>query len=719
LYGSTYKGGTNGNGALFRLATNGTFVKLHDFNGDDGATPSAALVVGPDGALYGSTQAGGTNNNGAFFRLETNGSFTKLRDLSAYTDGSNPVAALVEGPDGMLYGSAQSGGASGYGAGTLFRLESNGSFTKLYDFNGGSEGYQPSAALAVGPDGALYGSTYNGGAKNYGMLFRVEADSTFTKLYDFDKSDGVNPSAALVVGPDGALYGSAYNYGRWGGGTLFRVETNGNFSKLHDFNHLDGLNPDTALVVGPGSALYGTTYEGGLYRLGTLFRVGTNGSFTNVHVFDGTNGSSPSAALVTGPDGALYGSAQYGGTRGYGALFRLQANGSFTNVHAFDGTNGAYPSAALVVGPDGALYGSTEEGGTSNRGTLFRFEANGSFSKLHDFNGTDGAYGYQPPAALVVGPDGALYGSTANGGTHGYGTLFRLQTDGSFTKLHDFNGTDGAYGYQRSAAPALVVGPDGALYGSTDRGGTNGYGTLFRVDTNAIFTKLYDFNGANGAGPSTPLVVGPDGALYGSTPGGGPRQGGILFKVVLNRAPVARCHDVTVSARANCGADASVDNGSFDPDTGDTITVRQEPPGPYPLGKTAVTLSVTDNHAASNSCAATVTVVDTTPPTISDVTASPNVLWPANHKMVDVVVNYTAMDDCGTVSNALFVASNEAPNGGAGDWVIEDEHHVQLRAERASAGTGRVYSITVISTDKAGNSATKTATVTVPKSHGK
>jgi hypothetical protein len=114
-----------------------------------------------------------------------------------------------------------------------------------------------------------------------------------------------------------------------------------------------------------------------------------------------------------------------------------------------------------------------------------------------------------------------------------------------------------------------------------------------------------------------------------------------------------------------------------------------------------------------------VTVVDTTAPTISDVSVSPNVLSPPNHKMVGVTVSYDATDDCGGVTNVLVVTSNEAANGPTADWVIEDEHHVQLRAERSGGGNGRVYRITVISTDNAGNSSTKSSVVTVAKSQGK
>jgi uncharacterized repeat protein (TIGR03803 family) len=838
LYGSTQSGGNSGDGTLFRLETNGTFTKLHDFDGTDGHDPSAALVVGPDGALYGSTYSGGTNGGyGTLFRLQTDGTFTKLHDFNL-SDGGEPSAALVVGPDGALYGSTHQGGADAY-FGTLFRLETDGTFTKLYDFklvdgayptalvvgpdgalygstwvggnnalkSGGdgtlfrletdgvftklhdfigSDGAYPTE-LVVGPDGALYGSTQSRGAgvANDGTLFRLGNNGTFTKLHDFNEADGSGPMAALVLGPDGALYGSTQGGGHGGNGTLFRVQTNGTFTKLHDFNITDGAEPFSALVVGPDGALYGSTQSGGAngyyddynrnyHGYGTLFRLETNGMFTSLHNFNGPDGAGPSTALVVGPDGALYGSTVQGGNSGWGTLFRVQTNGNFTKLHDFNATDGYWPSAALVVGPDGALYGSAPNGGTIGYGTLFRLETNGTFTKLHDFNQTDGN---GPTATLVVGPDGALYGSTQDGGTNGYGngTLFRVQTNGTFTKLHHFNGTDGSYpsaalvvgpdgavygltpvggindpslfgggtlfrvetsgaftklhdfdygGFDGSSPwAALVVAPDGALYGSTQHGANNAAGALFRLETNGNFTKLYGFYGYNGANPSTSLVVGPDGALYGSTPNGGPRQGGILFKLLPNQPPVARCHDVTVSAGPNCVADASVDNGSFDADGGDSITLRQDPPGPYALGVTRVTLTVTDNHGASDSCSATVTVVDTTPPTISGLTVTPNVLWPPDGKMVEVTVNYTASDDCGAVSQALSVTSNDA-SGGSGhragaDWVIKDDHHVLLRAERSGQGIGRVYAITVIATDSTGNWSTKRVTVTVPKHRGK
>jgi uncharacterized repeat protein (TIGR03803 family) len=733
LYGWA-PGGTNGYGTLFRLDTNGTFTKLHDFDGTGGSFPFGALAVGSDGALYGSTWGGSIYHYGTVFRLETNGTFTKLHDFNVTdgAEGNNSLATLVVGPDGALYGSTESGG-TGFsvshpgGYGTLFRVDTKGSFTKLYDFNG-TDGYGPEAALVVGPDGALYGSTPQGGSNADGTLFQLERNGTSTKLHDFNGTEGSQPSAALVLGPDGALYGAA-QFGaapNIGGGSLFRLETNGTFTKVYAFNGTNGYQPVAPLVVGPDGALYGSTSLGGTNGPGsgngTLFRLWADGTFTKLHDFNGIDGALPYAALVVGLDGALYGSTWHGGFGGAGTLFRADTNGTFAKLHDFEGPDGSDPGP-LVLGADGALYGSTWLGGSNNRGTLFRLETNGAFTKLHDFNGPDGANpSVARVPAMVAGPDGALYGSTQYGGPgfsgqfeSGEGTLFRLETNGTFTKLHDFDGTnDGS-----NPSAAMVLGPDGALYGSTYRGGTNAGGTLFRLDTSGTFAKLYDFNGTNGAGPSAPLVVGPDGALYGSMLYGGPRSGGALFKLVLNRPPVARCHDVTVSAGPNCAADASVDNGSFDPDDGDTITLRQDPPGPYAPGTTPVTLTVTDNHGASDSRTATVTVTDTTPPTINDVAVSPNVLWPANHKMMDVTVHYTATDNCGGVTNVLVVTCNEAPNGlgdgTAPDWVIENDHHVQLRAERSGTGSGRVYTITVISTDNAGNSSTKAINVSVPK----
>lgn len=144
------------------------------------------------------------------------------------------------------------------------------------------------------------------------------------------------------------------------------------------------------------------------------------------------------------------------------------------------------------------------------------------------------------------------------------------------------------------------------------------------------------------------------------------------------------------------------------------------------MGTTPVTLTVTDDKGASASCTATVTVVDQQPPTIKSVTASPNVLWPPNHKMVPVTVSVSASDLCDTAPSCRIasVSSNEPVDGlGDGDmapdWEITGPLTVNLRAERSGTGSGRVYTITVQCTDTSKNSSTGTVAVTVPHDQGK
>ncbi len=193
----------------------------------------------------------------------------------------------------------------------------------------------------------------------------------------------------------------------------------------------------------------------------------------------------------------------------------------------------------------------------------------------------------------------------------------------------------------------------------------------------------------------------------------GQMDAGAAYLVVDNRPPLAKCQPVTKSADASCRADvtaAEIDAGSADPD-GDPITTASAPAGPFALGMTPVTLTVTDDKGATGSCTALVTVVDTTPPSLSQPVASPSVLWPPNHKLVDVSIHYVAADNCSqpaAIGCALGVASDE-PIDGAGDghsspdWLVTGAHRVELRSERSGPGGGRVYGVSVECHDEAMN----------------
>lgn len=142
------------------------------------------------------------------------------------------------------------------------------------------------------------------------------------------------------------------------------------------------------------------------------------------------------------------------------------------------------------------------------------------------------------------------------------------------------------------------------------------------------------------------------------------------------------------------------------------------------IGTTPVTIIVADAAGNKTTCTAYVKVVDITPPVIINPSANPGSLWPPNHKMVDVAVNYTATDNSGTAICSLAVSSNEPINGkGDGntssDWAVIDAHKVKLRSERSGNLTGRIYTINITCTDLSGNSATKPVFVTVPHDLGK
>jgi hypothetical protein len=234
-------------------------------------------------------------------------------------------------------------------------------------------------------------------------------------------------------------------------------------------------------------------------------------------------------------------------------------------------------------------------------------------------------------------------------------------------------------------------------------------------------TRTYSFNLPAGAQTFTVVVYDvPTGPASNSAYTLSVNGGCIGSCTTRNEAPVAKAKNVTVSAGPDCTANASVDDGSFDPDA-DPLTITQSPAGPYPMGTTNVLLTVKDPRGATSQATATVTVVDTTPPDVTGVSATPNMLWPPEHQMVPIEIAYNTADTCSPGGSCvLSVSSNEPVNGlgdgdTAPDWVVADDHHVMLRAERAGGGSGRIYTITITCTDGAGNQTVRTVTVNVPK----
>jgi len=377
--------------------------------------------------------------------------------------------------------------------------------------------------------------------------------SPLTSLYSFTgQSDQGYPRAGLIVGSDGNLYGTTAGDGTTlcnpgqpcagTEGTVYKITLGGQETTILDFpvtgtcpncSLPDGAGPVAGLVQGKDGCFYGTTENGGSsYYYGTVFKI-TNGTCVNLYNFTGGNdGAYPMCALVQGNDGKLYGTTDYAGANNSGTVFVITTNGTLTTLYSFTGgSDGSMPMAGLALGSDGNFYGTTYQGGSYSQGTVFKITSGGSLTTLWNFTGgSDGSY---PEAAVVQGSDGNLYGTTFSGGSGGAGVVFKVTTNGNFTALHGFSDAyDGGY-----PLAAVVQGSDGNIYGTTDGGGINNYGTVFVITTNNWqFTSLYSFTGTDGYGPIGALIQASDGNFYGTTFEGGAAYGTVFRIFPLNHS---------------------------------------------------------------------------------------------------------------------------------------------------------------------------------------
>jgi uncharacterized repeat protein (TIGR03803 family) len=282
LYGTGRYGGSNDMGTVFRCDTNGVLAVLHSFTGvastnqgDDG-TPVGGVVRASDGFLWGATIGDGFTSMGSIFRIAPDGSFSVLRSLNGCDDGTLIAAPFTEAPDGALYGIAAYGGSACYpaGFGVIFRVTTNGT-TPLYNFQP-TDGWGGSTGLAPGDDGKLYGTCLSGGTTNLsrrsggpGTVFRISTNGIFERLYGFDGgTNGANPTA-LVRGC-GKFYGMTERGGTQGKGTIFVIGTNGILTTLYSFpSDVDGPGLTPVMV---GGTLYNTLRAASYATLGLVFK---------------------------------------------------------------------------------------------------------------------------------------------------------------------------------------------------------------------------------------------------------------------------------------------------------------------------------------------------------------------------------------------------------------------------------------------------------------
>jgi uncharacterized repeat protein (TIGR03803 family) len=357
-------------------------------------------------------------------------------------------------------------------------------------------------------------------------VYKVAIDGTFSAIFPLKDAEGVNAGVPLTPGRDGSFY---YPYGN----KIFQVTTDGAFTPLAIFtNSISGYPsanaPSSELLVGRDGNLYGTI--AGTYPIpeneGEVFEVGTTGTVTVLAAFNITNGEDPHGALVEGDDGVFYGTTAHGGsTTNLGTVFRVTSNGALTTLVSFSGTNGATPYAGLCRGADGNFYGTTYSGGSNNDGTIFKMTPDGTLTTLVSLGGRYGDSA-RPDSELVQGADGNFYGTTGIGGIDGYGTVFKVTSGGTLTRLYLFSDFDGSHPTGR-----LHQGWDGNFYGVTSEGGYYNEGTIFQITTNGVLTTLVALNEATGNLPSAGMVQGSDGNFYGFNDRFGALLAGTFFRI--------------------------------------------------------------------------------------------------------------------------------------------------------------------------------------------
>jgi len=404
--------------AVFSLATTGalgtdTESVLFTFGiGGSGNNPQG-LIQDSVGNFYGTTESGGGQpcNCGAVFELSPASgggwTYTTLYGFSGANNGTyHPgLSGLTIDKAGNLYGSAYQTGTvnsnCSFGCGFVYELSpASGGwiYSTLYSFQGGNDGANPIATVALDASGNVYGTTTVGGSLAGGTVFKLShASGTWKKsvIHNLKGStQGASP-AGVVLDSLGNVYGVTTASGAFGFGTAFELlppalGKGWSFKLLHSFAGAalgDGAFPLGTLIFDKAGSLYGTTYEGG--------------------------------------------STSCGGGGGCGTVYTLKptAKGAGEHVlHSFDGTDGYGPIAGLAEDGAGNLYGPTTNG-NGNCGTAFELSHNSggwNFSSIYNFPG-DGTAGCGPAATLVIGAGGNLYGVTTNGGSVGFGVAFELQ----------------------------------------------------------------------------------------------------------------------------------------------------------------------------------------------------------------------------------------------------------------------------------------------------
>lgn len=429
LYGTTQVGGTYNEGTVFKIDSAGNLTTLWNFcqaNGcPDGNHPAAGLTIVTGGNLYGTTYYGGANGAGTVFKITPDGVLTTVHSFcndpigGSCIDGANPAAQLLLAADGNLYGTTVLGGTGGcpgcHGGGTAFKIGLSGAFHKIHDFCTGSctDYGNPSNPLMQASDGNFYSEIYGRYAYYPGNIFRMTRAGKVSLLYTFCKlnncTDGVFPSGGLAQGANGNLYGTTSGGGQYGNGEFLEITTTGALTVLHSFGNAQGNLGNTSnsgIILGFDGNFYGVTSAGGtgncVFGCGTVFSMTPTGSLTTLYSLNGNPDGNGPWGLVQDTSGPLYGTTLSGGASNIGTVFTL-ANGL-----------GPFVKPVTIIGKVGAavtILGTNLTGATavSFGGGAANFTVNGTGTAIS----TSVPSGAETGLISVTTPSGTLSSNAA------------------------------------------------------------------------------------------------------------------------------------------------------------------------------------------------------------------------------------------------------------------------------------------------------------------
>jgi uncharacterized repeat protein (TIGR03803 family) len=348
------------------------------------------------------------------------------------------------------------------------------------------------------------------------VIFRVSTSGAYETVHELAQTEPEWPLAGLLQESGGAFLGLASHGPVSLFGAVYRFDTASQLTVVHEFGAAEGSFPETPLIQATDGFLYGTTFWGGGFSFGTVFREGLDGAFETVHHFALVDGAYPLSGLRQAADGSLYGTTDWAGATTWGGLFAIDPPASFTQVHDF-AAEMLEPPGDLIQVSDGTLWGAGFDGVIRIDGT-----------------GTPSLVVARPPddtlnVGLTQSSDGWIYGTGFNPSTfHSY--VFRVSLQGAYEEAHSLSPGEGL-----NPRAGLLLGSDGALYGTTTAGGVSGTGTVIRFDPkSATVATLYSFGPAgsgDGFYSQARLVEAPDGSFYGTTYEGGLGPYGTVFRI--------------------------------------------------------------------------------------------------------------------------------------------------------------------------------------------